>query len=174
MAVKLLLIGLCILPIVVDAKRDYVIDIEHITPVVNDVPFVKSLNFSLTNKKAANMDLIFNRNITKWGFRASVHMLTKGKRRINLFQVDFEGCDALKDSAPNKFLAVFKKELLRSSNIPKKCPFIENVLYVARNYTVDEDAFPAMLPDTAWQFQLNINMNNLNTGIIIISGRVHR
>uniref|UniRef100_A0A1I8NKH3 ML domain protein n=1 Tax=Musca domestica TaxID=7370 RepID=A0A1I8NKH3_MUSDO len=169
---KLLLIAICLLPIYVETKRNYNIDIEYITPVVTDVFFVKSLNFSLTNNKAANMDLILNRNLTKFPIRASVYLLTKGKRRISLFQVDFEACQALKDTAPNKFLAVFKKELLRTSNIPNQCPFIENVVYRARNYTVNEDAFPAILPDTAWQFQLNLNMKDFSTGFIRISGRV--
>ncbi|XP_073816848.1 uncharacterized protein [Musca autumnalis] len=174
MAETFLVISLCILLIYAEAKRDFSIEVEDITVNLKDITFIKSLNFSQTNKQTMNMDLIFNRNISKWPARASLYLLTKAKRRISLFQVNFDVCRLLQDRAPNNFLSIFKKELLRTSNVPHRGPFVENVLYWARNYSVNEDAFPSTLPETAWEFVFNINSNDLNAGFFKISGHVRK
>ncbi|XP_011293154.2 uncharacterized protein LOC105261899 [Musca domestica] len=151
------------------ARRDYTIELENITPVITGIPFLKSLNFSLTNQKAANMDAMFNVKVNKLPVIASVFLLTKGKRRLNVFQMSVDICEALNNTAPNKFLSVFKDEMLRTSNIPKHCPLQENVLYSVRNYTVNDESYPPILPDATWQFEININNGNnknLKTGIV--------
>uniref|UniRef100_A0A1I8NK23 MD-2-related lipid-recognition domain-containing protein n=1 Tax=Musca domestica TaxID=7370 RepID=A0A1I8NK23_MUSDO len=158
--------------ILVKSKRDYILELDYITPVVTDIPFIKRLNFSLTNKKAANMDLMMKRNITKWPVKLSVYMLTKSKKRISLQHTTFEVCESFRDKRWNKFIGVFLNELLDKSNLPRKCPFVENVLYTVRNYTIDEECYPPILPDGSWEFTLNLNNAEPKTGIVTISGRV--
>ncbi|XP_073815223.1 uncharacterized protein [Musca autumnalis] len=160
---------------IAEAKRDYSIELEYITPVITNIPFIKSLNFSLTNKKAANMDVIFQYKLNKIPVRASAYLLTKGKRRITLFESPLDICESLNNTAPNKFLAVFKDEMLRTSNVPHHCPLLGNFLYSVRNYTVHEEYYPSFLPEARWQFDININNNrNVKTGIVTVRGRICR
>ncbi|XP_061391223.1 uncharacterized protein LOC133326608 [Musca vetustissima] len=159
----------------VKSKRDYSLEIQNITPIVTDIPFVKSLNFSLTNEKAANMDLIVNRNITKWPIKLAMYMLSKNKKhRFTLLETTFDVCQSFEDRRWNNFVGVFFNELFDKSNLPRKCPFVENVLYSVRNYTVDDDCYPPILPDASWKFILNLNNADAKTGVITISGRVKK
>uniref|UniRef100_A0A1I8P5H5 Uncharacterized protein n=1 Tax=Stomoxys calcitrans TaxID=35570 RepID=A0A1I8P5H5_STOCA len=121
-----------------------------------------------------NSELMFERNVTQWTVDFNFDFLVKGKRQVNLFHTQLNACQLLKDSTRNKFLALFMKEVKRTSNYPSTCPFAKDTLYALRNYTIDPEDYPATFPAWQWRFDLNSVFNKIYALNVTVKGRIRK
>uniref|UniRef100_A0A1I8Q2G2 Uncharacterized protein n=1 Tax=Stomoxys calcitrans TaxID=35570 RepID=A0A1I8Q2G2_STOCA len=128
----------------------------------------------MTNSKLANLDVLFDRDINKIPGEASLHLLTKGNRRIQIFQLKSGVCELLSLGVKNMFISIFMKEVLEKSNLPHKCPLLKNVMYSIKNYTLNDASYPPVFPEGRWQFNLHGSPNNIGMVHITLKGRVRK
>uniref|UniRef100_A0A1I8PE90 Uncharacterized protein n=1 Tax=Stomoxys calcitrans TaxID=35570 RepID=A0A1I8PE90_STOCA len=128
----------------------------------------------MVNSKVASLDLLFDRNIYKVPAEASLFLLTKSNRRIQIFQLKSEVCDLLWQGAKNVFISIMMKQVMEKSNLPHKCPLLKNVLYSVKNYTLNDDSYPAVLPEGRWQFNLQGSPDNIGVIHLTLRGRIRK
>ncbi|XP_019894289.1 uncharacterized protein LOC109613655 [Musca domestica] len=169
------LLVLCPCLLLLEAKRDFTIDLYTLNISVADRTLVKSANYHLYGTKIIYLDFILTRSLNDFGLKASVDMIRKDNRYMNVFKMDTHGCDALKSSHDKmNLLKVIFREIFRVSNIPRKCPIAANKKYFINNFTLREDDFPPIFPSLEFQMKIEISVDRDEKATGIIKGRIRK
>lgn len=122
----------------VSLQRDFTIDLYILNISVADRTLVKSANYHLYGTKIIYLDFILTRSLNDFGLKASLDMVRKDNRNMNVFKMDTHGCDALKSSHDKmNLLKVIFREIFRVSNIPRKCPIAAVSIFKLSNHWIE-------------------------------------
>ncbi|KAM7357600.1 uncharacterized protein ACRADG_002881 [Cochliomyia hominivorax] len=116
---------------------------------------------------------MLTQNVSQFSINLSFDMIKKDNRSMNLMNADFDGCLVLQLAYTKT--AAFKvamAELIRTSNIPRKCPVIANKLFYVNNYTINAKDYPNIIPAMNWRLIMKFYIGKSYQGKMIIKGEV--
>ncbi|XP_075159244.1 uncharacterized protein LOC142232349 [Haematobia irritans] len=137
--------------------------------------FLELINASIANQKSLNIDINFKENIKEFPSKVACYLyITKSAtRRMTVFEAQIDLCSLL-DTNQNNFLWIISKEMRRSSNFPQKCPLLKDTLYSIKNYTLNDESYPAFLPKGNFEFIVQARPNNIGVINLKFSGRIKK
>lgn len=77
------------------------------------------------NIQQISLEFTVAQNISEWSAIFSADIIPDSKTPTHVFKLDANICDCLSLTCRNKFMAPLLKEIMRTSNFPKKCPLLE-------------------------------------------------
>ncbi|XP_075157716.1 uncharacterized protein LOC142230982 [Haematobia irritans] len=160
---------------IVSAKRDFRIELLEITHNVSaEITFLKCLNYNITNKRIGDLDVSFSQDIEEMPSKLSLNLyITKSTRSMKVMETQIDICRFL-NAKHNNFLSIVAQELRRTSNFPRKCPFLKDVIYSIKNYTINDESYPPFFPKGNFQYDIQLKPNNVREINIRIKGSVSK
>ncbi|XP_059217144.1 uncharacterized protein LOC131994337 [Stomoxys calcitrans] len=157
-----------------DGKRDFSIEMMKVKPFVIDNSFMKTFNCILYSRKVLYCELEFLKDMTDMVVRFNLNSFNKNKPRVNMIHTDVKACESLEKTQKIKFLKLLIKGVLNVSNFPQKCPLTPNNLYTVKNYSVNDDDYPQMLPTIEGEITMELISGKHSRANISIMGRVRK
>ncbi|KAH8410824.1 hypothetical protein KR222_011674, partial [Zaprionus bogoriensis] len=102
----------------------------------------------------------------------SMDVFKKDGTKMNIAHVKLDGCKFLGSFYSNFLYGKFFKRIQSVSNLPKKCPIMENQLFEIRNYTTIPDEFPLGLPALQYQLRLKLSSGDREIAEVVAEGAV--
>uniref|UniRef100_A0A1I8PI11 Uncharacterized protein n=1 Tax=Stomoxys calcitrans TaxID=35570 RepID=A0A1I8PI11_STOCA len=154
--------------------RDYTIEITNSSMKILDYDLVKIFTHKIYDSRNIYVEVYLNKPLTEFRVNIEFSVITKSNRHVRLSNFNFDGCEALYAVHKTNFLKVMFQEIYRVSNIPRKCPFLKNKLYIINNYTLRDEDYPPFAPAMEWQVNADLFGKKKQLTEIVIAGRIRK
>ncbi|XP_075157717.1 uncharacterized protein LOC142230983 [Haematobia irritans] len=169
----LLILAIGLTTTMVSAKRDFRIEVLEVTHnVSSEMTFLKLFKITMKNNKGGDVDISFSQDIKELPTKLSLNLyITKSTHSMKVIEAEIDVCRFLNDKR-NNFLGIIAQEFRRTSNFPRKCPFLKDVIYSIKNYTINDESYPPFFPKGNFLYDIQLKPNNVREINIRMKGRV--
>ncbi|XP_059216385.1 uncharacterized protein LOC106082514 [Stomoxys calcitrans] len=155
-------------------KRLFTVEFSNASVTHWDAEFLQSLNCRLYSPKVIYADFQFVRDLYSFAINAKLDLIKKDNRHTSLMDISMSGCEFLNGIKNANLIKVIYREVVRVTNLPKKCPFSKDTIYTLKNFTLKDNDFPPVIPTVIWQMQIEFTTANKTIASIVIDGRVRK